>query len=106
MFELLAPAISLTANGLLIWSGFRTWRIKNGFLKWRSGVGVATLLSTVVTAISVLLIVGLFKLHARSAPTVALKISATPEQFPLGSVVPIFRPARLLMMVKGEMSPQ
>jgi mono/diheme cytochrome c family protein len=83
MFELLAPAISLTANGLLIWSGFRAWRIKNSFLKW-SGAGLAVLLSTVATAISVLLIVGLFKLHARSAPAVALKVSGTPEQIQRG----------------------
>jgi mono/diheme cytochrome c family protein len=86
MFELLAPAISLAANGLLIWSGFRVWRVKNGLLKW-SGAGLAALLSTVVTAISVLLIVGLFKLHARTAPAVALKISGSPEQIQRGKEV-------------------
>jgi hypothetical protein len=42
MFELLAPAISVAANGLLIWSGFRAWRIENRFLKW-SGAGLAAL---------------------------------------------------------------
>jgi mono/diheme cytochrome c family protein len=86
MFELLAPAISLTANGLLIWSGFRAWRVKNQFMKW-SGTGLAVLLSTLVTAISVLLIAGLFKLHARSAPAVELKISATPEQIQRGEEI-------------------
>lgn len=86
MFELLAPAISVAANGLLIWSGFRLWRVKNGFLRW-SGAGLATLLSTVVTAISVLLIVGLFKLHARTAPAVTLKISGSPEQIQRGEEI-------------------
>ena len=83
MFELLAPAISVGANALLIWSGFRAWRIKNSFLKW-SGVALAALLLTVATAISVLLVVGLFKLHARSAPAVALIISPTPAQIQRG----------------------
>lgn len=33
MFELLAPTISITVNGLLIWSGFRAWRVKNRLVK-------------------------------------------------------------------------
>jgi len=86
MFELLGPAISVTANVLLIWSGFRAWRIKNAVLKW-SGVSLAALLSTVATAISVLLVVGLFKLHARTAPAVALNISPTPEQIQRGEEI-------------------
>jgi mono/diheme cytochrome c family protein len=86
MFELLAPAISVTVNGLLIWSGFRAWRVKNRLLKW-SGAGVAALLSTVATAISVLLIAGLFKLHARTAPVVTLNVSGTPEQIRRGEEI-------------------
>jgi mono/diheme cytochrome c family protein len=86
MFELLGPAISVTANVLLIWSGFRAWRIKNAFLKW-SGVSLAALLSTVATAISVLLVVGLFKLHARTAPAVVLKLSPTSEQIQRGEEI-------------------
>jgi mono/diheme cytochrome c family protein len=86
MFELLGPAISVTANVLLIWSGFRAWRIKNAFLKW-SSVSLAALLSTVATAISVLLVVGLFKLHARTAPAVALNISPTSEQIQRGEEI-------------------
>jgi mono/diheme cytochrome c family protein len=86
MFELLGPAISVTANVLLIWSGFRAWRIKNAFLKW-SGVSLAALFSTVATAISVLLVVGLFKLHARTAPAVELKISPTTEQIQRGEEI-------------------
>ena len=83
MFELLAPAISLAANGLLIWSGVRAWRAESRFLKW-SGTILASLFSTVLAGISVLLIIGLFKLHARTAPAVALTISATPAQIQRG----------------------
>ena len=86
MFELLAPAISIAANAAVIWSGFRAWRFENRFLKW-SGAGLAALLSTVATVISVLLMVGLFKLQARNAPAVALKISGTPEQIQRGEEI-------------------
>jgi mono/diheme cytochrome c family protein len=86
MSELLAPAISVAANGLLIWSGFRAWRSKNRFLKW-SAAGLAALLSTLATVISVLLVVGLFKLHARTAPAVVLKISGTPELIQRGEEI-------------------
>jgi mono/diheme cytochrome c family protein len=86
MFELLAPAISVSANGLLIWSGFRAWRIKDQFRKW-SGVGLTALLSTIFAAVNVVLIVGLFKLHARNAPAVVLKVSGTPEQIQRGEEI-------------------
>ena len=48
---------------------------------------MAALLSTVVMAITVLLIVGLFKLHARNAPAVALTISGTPDQIQRGEEI-------------------
>jgi hypothetical protein len=86
MFELLAPAISVAANGQLIWSGFRAWRIKNRILKW-SGAGLTDLLSAIATTIGVLLIVGALKLHARNAPAVALKISDTPELIRCGEEI-------------------
>jgi mono/diheme cytochrome c family protein len=78
MFELFDPAISIAATALLAWSGFRAWHAENRFVRW-GGAALAALLSTVVALISVFLIVGLFKLHARSAPAVALKIAGTPE---------------------------
>jgi mono/diheme cytochrome c family protein len=86
MFELLAPAMSIATNGLLIWSGFRAWRAENRFLKW-GGAILAALFSTLVAAISVILIVALFKLHARTAPAVVLTISGTPEQIHRGEEI-------------------
>jgi mono/diheme cytochrome c family protein len=86
MFELLTPAISVAANGLLIWTAIRTWRIKNRLLKW-SGAGLTALLSTIATVISVLLITGLFKLHARNAPAVALTVSGTQELIQRGEEI-------------------
>jgi mono/diheme cytochrome c family protein len=86
MFELLAPVISITVNGLLIWSGFRAWRVKNRLLKW-SGAALAAVLSAAATAISVLLIAGLFRLHARTAPVVTLNVPGTPEQIRRGEEI-------------------
>jgi mono/diheme cytochrome c family protein len=86
MLELLDPAISIAATTLLAWSGFRAWRAENRFVRW-GGAALAALLSTVVAMISVVLMVGLFKLHARSATAVALKIAGTPEQIRRGQEI-------------------
>ena len=67
MFELLALAMLIIIAALLAWSGLRAWRAKNGFIKW-GGASLAALLSTAVTLLSLILIVGLFNLHARSCP--------------------------------------
>ena len=83
MFALLYPATSLFTALLFSWSAFRAWRAKNPLLKW-GGTSVAALLSTLTALISVVLIVGLFKLHARSAPTLIMKVEGAPEQIRRG----------------------
>jgi mono/diheme cytochrome c family protein len=86
MFELLYPATSLFTTALFFWSGFRAWRAQNRFLKW-GGAGLSVLLSTLTASISVVLIVGLIKVHARSAPTVVMKVEGTPEQIRRGQAI-------------------
>jgi mono/diheme cytochrome c family protein len=86
MLELLGPAMSITTAALLIRSSFRTWRAENKFLKW-GGTGLTALLSAAVTLISIVTIVGLFKLHARSAPALGLKVAGTPEQIVRGQAI-------------------
>jgi hypothetical protein len=66
MFELLVLAMLIIAT-LLAWLSLRAWRTKNGFTKW-GGTSLAVLLSTAGSLISLIMIVGLFKLHARTAP--------------------------------------
>jgi mono/diheme cytochrome c family protein len=83
MLDLLEPLLFIAATAALIWSGFRAWQAENRILKW-SGTVLATLVSAVAAVISMLLVVGVFKLHARSAPSVALKIESTPEQIRRG----------------------
>jgi mono/diheme cytochrome c family protein len=86
MLELLAPAMSITTAALLARSSLRAWRAENKFLKW-GGTVLAALFSAAVSLISVILVVGLFKLHARSAPTLDLKVAGTPEQIVRGQAI-------------------
>jgi mono/diheme cytochrome c family protein len=86
MPALLALTTLIAAAVLLAWSSLRASRAKNNFVKW-GGAGLAALLSAAVTAVSVIMIVGLFKLHARSAPDPDLKVAGTPEQIQRGQAI-------------------
>jgi len=86
MLELLQPSIPIATASLLIWSGFRAWRTENRFLKW-GGAGLAAVLATVVGLIGVVLMLGLFKLHARTAPLVTMTVAGTPDQIRRGEEI-------------------
>jgi mono/diheme cytochrome c family protein len=86
MFEWIEPAVLIIVAGLLAWLGIRSWRSKNPLVKW-GGAGLGTLASIVVAAISVTVTLGLFKLHARSAPGVDVKVAGTAEQIRRGQAV-------------------
>jgi len=86
MLELLQPSIPIATASLLIWSGFRAWRTENRFLKW-GGAGLAAVLATVVGLIGVVLMLGLFKLHARTAPLVTMSVAGTPDQIRRGEEI-------------------
>ncbi|MDI4237012.1 c-type cytochrome [Bradyrhizobium sp. Arg237L] len=86
MFEWLEPAALVVIAGLLACSGIRGWRSKKPIVKW-GGAGLAALVSVIAISISVLLTIGLFKLHARSAPGVDLKIAGTAEQIRRGQTI-------------------
>ena len=86
MFELIYPATSLFTAALLSWSSFRAWHAKNRVLKW-GGAGLAALLSTVAALISVVLIVGVLKFQARTAPTLVMAVEGTPEQVRRGQAI-------------------
>ena len=86
MFELFALATLMLIAALLAWWGLRTWRTKNGLVKW-GGAGLAALLSTAATLISLISIVGLFKLHARSAPAPVTKVRGTTERIQRGKTI-------------------
>jgi hypothetical protein len=76
MLELLGPAMSITTAALLAQSSLRSWRAENKFLKW-GGTVLSALFSGAVSLISVIMLVGLIKLHARSAPVSELKVAGT-----------------------------
>ncbi len=86
MFELLALVMLIMIATLLAWLSLRAWRTKNGLIKWGS-TSLAALLSTAVTLISLTTIVGLFKLHSRSAPAPVTNVAGTPEQIQRGKAI-------------------
>jgi len=86
MPDLLALVTLIAAAALLAWWSFRASQAKNNFLKW-GGAGLAALLSVAVTSVSVIMIVGLFKLHARNAPAPDLKVAGRPEQIQRGQAI-------------------
>jgi mono/diheme cytochrome c family protein len=86
MLELLGLAMLIIVATLLAWSGLRAWRAKNPFSKW-GGTGLAAVLLTATSLTSVIVIVGLFKVYARSAPAPELKVAGTPEQIQRGKAI-------------------
>jgi mono/diheme cytochrome c family protein len=86
MHNVIGLVMLLATAALLVWSSIRAWRAKNNPLKW-GGVGLATLLAAAVSLASVLTIVGLFKLHTRSAPVPDLKVAGTREQIQRGQAI-------------------
>jgi mono/diheme cytochrome c family protein len=86
MLELLGPAMSITTAALLVRTSLRIWRAENKFLKW-GGTGLAAFFSAAVSLISLIMIVGLFKLHARNAPALDLKVAGTPEEIVRGQAI-------------------
>jgi mono/diheme cytochrome c family protein len=86
MLELLGPAMSVATAALLARSSFRTWRAENRYLKW-AGTSLAAFFSAVASLISVIMIVALFKLHARTVPAPDLSVADTPEQIKRGQQI-------------------
>jgi mono/diheme cytochrome c family protein len=71
---------------LLAWLGVRAWEIENRFVRW-AGAGLAALLAAAFAGASVLAVVGLVKMHARTAPVPDLKVAGTPEQIQRGQAI-------------------
>jgi mono/diheme cytochrome c family protein len=86
MLDSFSLVMLIGAAALLAWSGHRAWRTKERFIKL-GGAGLAALLSIGTTLIAVIAIIGLFKVHARSAPVSDLKVAGTPEQIQRGKAI-------------------
>jgi mono/diheme cytochrome c family protein len=79
MSETIEATVPMIAAVLLAWSSAWAWRRKNLLLKW-AGAGIATLLSLVAVAMSVLIVVALDRLESRSAPPVELQLVGSANQ--------------------------
>ena len=86
MLDLLPVVMLIILAALLVWSSRRAWRAKNGFVKW-GGTGLAALLSAAAVLVSGIMLIGLYDVHARSAPALDLKVAGTPEQIARGRAI-------------------
>ena len=86
MFELFALVMLIVIATLLAWLSLRAWRTGNGLIKWAI-TSLAALSSAAVTLICLFVIVGLFKLHSRSAPAPVAEVAGTPEQVQRGTAI-------------------
>jgi mono/diheme cytochrome c family protein len=86
MLDLLAAAVLIVIATQFAWSSLRAWRAKNRFMKW-GGTSLAALLSAAAALSSGAVLVGLYELHARSAPVSDLKVAGTPEQIERGRAI-------------------
>ena len=86
MFELFALVMLIVIATLLAWLSLRAWRTGNGLIKWAI-TSLAALSSAAVTLICLFVIVGLFKLHSRSALAPVAEIAGTSEQVQRGKAI-------------------
>jgi mono/diheme cytochrome c family protein len=78
--------ILIAICGVLVWFAIRAWRIKSRFLKW-STVCLAGLSAAAIAAVSALAVVGLIRLHVRTAPVPDLKVAGSLEQIQRGQAI-------------------
>jgi mono/diheme cytochrome c family protein len=86
VLDLLPVVMLIILAALLAWASLRAWRAKNGFVKW-GGTGLAALLSAAAVLVSGIALIGLYDVHARSAPALDLKVAGTPEQIARGRAI-------------------
>jgi mono/diheme cytochrome c family protein len=82
----LSLAALAAAAILLVWSGFRAWRIGNRLLKW-SGVALAAVLAVAISSVSAMTTAGMIKQQARRAPVPDLTVVVTPERIARGKSI-------------------
>jgi mono/diheme cytochrome c family protein len=86
MLDFLGLAILIIIAVLFGWVSLRARRAKSALIRW-SGAVLAASLSAVVASMALIMVIGLFKLHARSAPAPLTKVAGTPEQIQRGKVI-------------------
>jgi mono/diheme cytochrome c family protein len=86
VIEFLVLAALIAAAAQLAWLSMRARRAKNRFLRW-IGAGSAAVLSASVALVSVIVIAGLFRLHARDARAPDLEVVTTPERIQRGKAI-------------------
>ncbi|MBR0740678.1 c-type cytochrome [Bradyrhizobium liaoningense] len=83
MSDWFALTFAIAIAAMLLWSGLRAWRAESTVRRW-VGAGLAAIAFAAVAGIGVVMAIGLWKLHARSAPPVTLSVTRAPAQIQRG----------------------
>jgi mono/diheme cytochrome c family protein len=86
MFNVICVVISIATTVILVQMTTWVWEARNAFLKW-AGIIIGVLLSVTYAATASVMVVGLYRMNARSAPAPDLKIAGTPEQIRRGKAI-------------------
>jgi mono/diheme cytochrome c family protein len=86
MLNFVTQVVLIAAAAFFLRASFRAWRAENRIVKW-AGAGAAALLVTAASLLVALTVVGIFKLHARSAPVPDLNVVRTSEQIERGQAI-------------------
>jgi hypothetical protein len=83
--DIISLILLVALAAFMVWIGWRALQVQSRVLRW-SGVGLAAVLTILVSSVSALTATGLVKQHARSAPLPSVKVELTPERIARGNL--------------------
>ncbi|MET4803111.1 mono/diheme cytochrome c family protein [Bradyrhizobium sp. LB11.1] len=86
MANIVSLILLVALAAFMSWIGWRASQVRSRVLRW-SGVGLAAVLTILVSSVSALTATGLVKQHARSAPLPSVRVELTPERVARGKAV-------------------
>ena len=86
MPNIISLILLVALAAFMVWIGWRALQVRSRVWRW-SGVGLAAVLTILVSSVSALTATGLVKQHARSAPLPSVKVELTPERIARGKAV-------------------
>lgn len=86
MLNVICVAILTATTAILVQMSIWAWRARIAALKW-AGISIGVVLAAAFAASTSVMMVGLYRLNARSAPVPGLKIAGTHEQIQRGQAI-------------------
>jgi mono/diheme cytochrome c family protein len=86
MFNVICTVILIAITAILVRMSIWAWQARIALLKW-AGVSIGVVLTVISAAAASIMTVGLYRLHARSAPAPFLKVAGTPDRIQRGQAI-------------------